>query len=71
MNDYPTQVAILAADRLGIPATRQPWILAASPASLGLAATIAVALASAVVMIQPGAAGARVSTAIVSAVTAV
>lgn len=50
------------------PATPLPWILAARPATLGLVATIAVALASALVLIQPGAAEASVATAIVAAV---
>lgn len=49
------------------PTAPLPWILAARPATVGLAATIAVALASALVLIQPGAAEAGVATAIVAA----
>ncbi len=53
---------------MNIPSTlnAEPWILALRPATLGLLATLAVALISAAVLLQPQAAEAEI--AIVSAV---
>ena len=59
---------LVAPSPLLVPALPLPWILAARPASLGLVATITVALASTLVLILPGAAEAGVANAIVAAV---
>ncbi len=52
-------------------AARDPWILALRPATLGMLATLAVALISAVTLLQPQAAEAETARAIVSAVIGV